>query len=76
VYANKPAKCPTCSEDGECFTGTVRAEQLHFSRRLLWDAHRLRQALQADKREFLEAMVSKLIHRIDRVVSILLDRDD
>jgi hypothetical protein len=46
--------CPTCGEDGEYYRGsTALAEFRHFIARIIWAAHRARQA--ADHENFRAA---------------------
>jgi hypothetical protein len=69
-------KCPTCHEDGQYVTcRSARVEQLHFVQRALWDLHRLRQALQEERRDVLAGTVSVLIREADTIANILLDGD-
>lgn len=62
--------CPVCSESGEYFTGTPTAETFHFLGRMLWAAHRARQAeekKEAPSRVVLDELAST-IYRLDALI--------
>lgn len=57
--------CPVCSEDGEHFRATPKAEAYHFLARMLWAAHRARQALEVLGQTRKAALVTVLIEHLD-----------
>jgi hypothetical protein len=64
-----------CGEDGQYFGAKPRVEQLHFTHRALWDLHRLRQALERGGLHTLALVLSDVITKVDRLASILLNKD-
>jgi hypothetical protein len=64
--------CPYCDDEGEFFNGSRQAEQDHFLRRILWDAHRLRQALENDiTGPGMARMCSQIIRDIETLADLI-----
>lgn len=66
--------CPVCDEAGEHFHGTPVAERAHFLQRMLWAAHRARQAHEQIEGHstVIRDELSSLIRRLDEVASLLV----
>jgi hypothetical protein len=64
--------CPYCGEAGAEFRGSREAEQDHFLRRILWDAHRLRIALEDDiTGPGMARMASQIIRDIESLATLI-----
>jgi hypothetical protein len=68
--------CPTCTEDGEYYAGSPRAEVRHFGARSLWALHRLRRALAALGRADRTHHVSCLIRDLESIAEETNPKED
>jgi hypothetical protein len=67
--------CPTCSEDGEYFAGTPKAEALFFLGRMLWASHRARQAEEKKERPSRVALdeLASIAFRLDDLITGIIE---
>lgn len=60
--------CPVCSEGGEYFQATPKAEVSHFAARAVWSLHRLRQALEAAGKRDRASVAGALVREIEEMM--------